>query len=182
MEITEIRVKLTMDPRNKLKAFCSVTFDDDFVVRDLKIIEGSKGPFVAMPSRKLADRCRRCGGKNSLTAAYCNSCGTRLDPNRATRDQRGRAKLHADLAHPVNSACRIELHRAIIKAFSEEVEKSEMDGYQPPSFDDLDEANDFLDESYLEELARREEARARQREEDGQAPETREGRTSEQGY
>ncbi len=137
MEITEIRVKLTMDPRNKLKAFCSVTFDDAFVVRDLKIIEGSKGPFVAMPSRKLADRCRRCGGKNPLTAAYCSSCGTKLDASRATRDQRGRAKLHADLAHPVNSACRIELHRAVINAFSDEVDKSQVDGYQPAPDEEL---------------------------------------------
>ena len=177
MDITEIRVKLTMDPRNKLKAFCSVTFDDAFVVRDLKIIDGAKGPFVAMPSRKLADRCRRCGGKNALTAAYCSSCGTKLDPNRATRDQHGRAKLHADLAHPVNSACRIDLHRAVIKAFSDEMEKSETDGYQPPSFDDLDEVGDFLDEGYLEELARREAARVRTRE---QTPKD-SGQVSEQG-
>ena len=165
MDITEIRVKLTMDPRNKLKAFCSVTFDDSFVVRDLKIIEGSKGPFVAMPSRKLSDRCRSCGGKNSLTSAYCSSCGSKLDPNRATRDHRGRAKLHADLAHPVNSACRIELHRAVIKAFSDEVEKSAMEGYQAPSFDDLNDPDDFLDESYLKELAKREENRVRARQE-----------------
>ena len=178
MKITEVRVKLTMDPRNKLKAFCSVTFDDDFVVRDLKIIEGSKGPFVAMPSRKLADRCRSCGGKNVLTAAYCSSCGSKLDPNRATRDQHGRAKLHADLAHPVNSACRIELHRVVIKAFSDEVERSELEGYQPATFDDLDETNDFVDESYLAELARREEVRARSREEPVR-PEG--GQVSEQG-
>ncbi|MEE9127686.1 MAG: stage V sporulation protein G, partial [Planctomycetota bacterium] len=124
----------------------------------------SKGPFVAMPSRKLADRCRRCGGKNALTAAYCSSCGAKLDPNRATRDQHGRAKLHADLAHPVNSACRIELHRAIIKAFSDEMDKSKVEGYLPPSFDDLDDA-DLLDESYLKELARREAVRARSRDE-----------------
>ena len=177
MDITEIRVKLTMDPRNKLKAFCSVTFDDAFVVRDLKIIEGSKGPFVAMPSRKLADRCRRCGGKNALTAAYCSSCGTLLVPYRASRDQLGRAKLHGDLAHPVNSACRIELHRAIITAFSEEVDKSQVEGYRAPSFEDLDDAGDFLDESYLEELARRETARVRTR--DQAQPDG--GQVSEQG-
>ena len=53
--VTEVRVKLTDDPRNKLKAYCSITIDQAFVVRDLKIIEGHRGPFVAMPSRKLAD-------------------------------------------------------------------------------------------------------------------------------
>ena len=82
-EITEVRVKLSADPRSKLKAFCSVTIDDAFVVRDLKVIEGGKGPFVAMPSRKLSDHCSRCNHKNHLRAAYCNHCGAQLDPERA---------------------------------------------------------------------------------------------------
>lgn len=150
MNITEIRVKLTNDPRNKLKAFCSVTFDNAFVVRDLKVIEGAHGPFVAMPSRKLTDRCPRCGGKNHLRAAFCNNCGGKLDPDRAPKDARGRARLHADLAHPINRECRLALHRAIIEAMAEEVERSKQEGYVPPSFDDFDEA---LDEDYLEYLA-----------------------------
>lgn len=164
MNITEIRVKLTMDPRNKLKGYCSVTLDDAFVVRDLKIIEGAKGPFVAMPSRKLSDRCPACSGKNSLTASYCNQCGGKLDPNRAPRDHRGRAKLHADLAHPINSACRITLHRAVVRAFAEEVERSGDTDYIPVTFDDLDDVHEFLDEAYLDELARREELREKERE------------------
>ncbi len=53
MEITEIRISLHDD--NKLKAFASVTFDDCFVVRGLKLIDGAKGIFVAMPSRKRPD-------------------------------------------------------------------------------------------------------------------------------
>ncbi len=155
LNITEIRIKLTNDPRNKLKAYCSVTFDNAFVVRDLKVIEGGRGLFVAMPSRKLSDRCRRCGCKNHLRAAYCNGCGNKLDPERAGTDARGRARLHADLAHPINSACRIELHRAIVGAMEEEVERSKREGYVPPSFDDFDEIDDFLDEDYLTELAER---------------------------
>ena len=165
MNITEIRVKLTMDPRNKLKGYCSVTLDNAFVVRDLKIIEGAKGPFVAMPSRKLSDRCDGCRAKNCLTASFCNQCGGKLDPSRAPRDERGRAKLHADLAHPINSKCRIELHRAVVRAFAEEVERSQTGDYVPVTFDDLDDVNEFLDEAYLAELARREEARVKLREE-----------------
>ena len=60
MEITEVRIKLMEDnsgSNERLQAFCSITFDDMFVIRDLKIIEGAKGFFVAMPSRKLTDRC-----------------------------------------------------------------------------------------------------------------------------
>ena len=53
MEITEIRIKLMDDPNDRLQAFCSITFDGSFVVRDLKIIQGTRGSFVAMPSRKL---------------------------------------------------------------------------------------------------------------------------------
>jgi len=56
VEITEVRIKLMEDnsgSNERLQAFCSITFDDMFVIRDLKIIEGAKGFFVAMPSRKL---------------------------------------------------------------------------------------------------------------------------------
>ena len=59
MVITEVRIKLMEDnnENERLQAFCSITFDNCFVVRDLKIIEGSHGPFVAMPSRKLTSHC-----------------------------------------------------------------------------------------------------------------------------
>lgn len=165
LNITEIRVKLTDDPRNKLKAYCSVTIEDAFVVRDLKIIEGARGPFVAMPSRKLADHCRQCGHKNHLRAAYCNQCGSRLDGERAPRDDRGRARLHADLAHPINSPTRIELHKAVVRAYAEEVEAAANAGaqYRPKSFDDLDQLSETIDDEYLEELERRQQERERRR-------------------
>src|SRR6266542_92055 len=117
VEITEVRIKLMEDNNERLLAFCSVTFDDAFVVRDLKIIEGAKGSFVAMPSRKLTDRCPKCGCKNHLRARFCNNCGGKLDEDRATRDADGRVKLHADIAHPINSACREVIQSAVIKAF-----------------------------------------------------------------
>lgn len=53
MKITEVRVTLRDD--GKLKAFVSITLDDCFVVRGLKVIEGNNGMFVAMPCRKRAD-------------------------------------------------------------------------------------------------------------------------------
>jgi stage V sporulation protein G len=107
------------------------------VVRDLKIIEGTKGSFVAMPSRKLTDRCQSCGCKNHLRSRYCNQCGAKLDENRATRDADGRAKLHADIAHPINSACREVIQTAVLKAFTEEKERSKMPGYVC-TYDDYD--------------------------------------------
>jgi stage V sporulation protein G len=166
-QVTEVRVKLTDDPRNKLKAYASVTIDDAFVVRDLKIIDGNKGPFVAMPSRKLADHCRTCHHKNHMRAAYCNQCGGKLDPERAPKDGRGRARLHADLAHPINSQTRIELHKAVVRAYLEEVEAQQKAGanYRPKDFDDLDALNDMVDAEYIEELERRQEERERRRRE-----------------
>src|SRR5215470_14302783 len=135
-----------MDDNNeRLQAFCSVTFDDAFVVRDLKIIEGTKGSFVAMPSRKLTDRCGQCGCKNHLRARYCNQCGHKLDEDRATRDADGRARLHADIAHPINSACRETIQRAVLKAYQEERERAKQPGYVC-HYDEFD-AGDF-EESY----------------------------------
>src|SRR5262249_19082835 len=138
------------DNNERLQAFCSVTFDDAFVVRDLKIIEGTKGSFVAMPSRKLTDRCGQCGCKNHLRARYCNQCGHKLDEDRATRDADGRAKLHADIAHPINSACREVIQTAVLKAYSEERERSKQPGYVC-TYDDYD-GGEF-DESFTAVVA-----------------------------
>jgi stage V sporulation protein G len=53
IEITEVRVSLRND--DKLKAFVSITLNDSFVIRGLKVIRGNSGLFVAMPSRKRPD-------------------------------------------------------------------------------------------------------------------------------
>ncbi len=129
MVITEVRIKLCEENNERLLAFCSVTFDNAFVVRDLKIIEGTKGIFVAMPSRKLTDRCPRCGGKNHLRARFCNQCGTRQDEQRAMRATDGRAKLHADIAHPIHSGARELIQSAVVRSYQDEKEKSKMPGY-----------------------------------------------------
>ena len=118
MEITEVRVKLMEEPGERLQAFCSITFDDAFVVRDLKIIEGASGPFVAMPSRKLTAHCPSCRSKNHLRAAHCNQCGTRCKEPPTIKDEEGRTKLYADIAHPINSTCREMIQQRVIEAFT----------------------------------------------------------------
>ena len=55
MKISDVRVRIVRKSDTKLKAVASVTFDDCFVVHDIKVIEGSEGYFIAMPSRKTAD-------------------------------------------------------------------------------------------------------------------------------
>lgn len=129
MEITEVRIKLMDEPSERLKAFCSITFDHSFVVRDLKIIEGSSGPFVAMPSRKLTSHCPRCGTKNHLRANFCNQCGAKQSTDRMPLDSEGRAKLYADIAHPINSACREMIQDAVIREYEAELQLSQQPGY-----------------------------------------------------
>lgn len=131
MNVTEVRVKLIDDTQERLKAFCSITLDNCFVVRDLKIIAGDQGLFVAMPSRKLTDRCGQCGHKNCLRARYCEQCGVGLAPNRQLAPQRSsqRAKLYADIAHPINARCREDLEQQILSAFEHEILLSQQPGY-----------------------------------------------------
>ena len=54
MQITDVRVR-KVAKEGKLKAVVSITMDDEFVVHDIKVIEGEKGLFIAMPSKKSAD-------------------------------------------------------------------------------------------------------------------------------
>jgi stage V sporulation protein G len=137
VEITEVRIKLMEEGGERLQAFCSITFDNCFVIRDLKIIEGANGPFVAMPSRKLTSHCQQCGAKNHLRAAFCNDCGHKLNPNRASLDDEGRAKLYADIAHPINSVCREMIQDRVIREFHEEQERAKLPGYVS-RYDDFD--------------------------------------------
>lgn len=55
MKISDVRVRIVKKDDSKLKGVASVTFDDCFVVHDIKVIEGNEGYFIAMPSRKTAD-------------------------------------------------------------------------------------------------------------------------------
>lgn len=137
MEITEVRIKLMEEASERLQAFCSITFDNSFVIRDLKIIDGSNGPFVAMPSRKLTAHCPGCGCKNHLRAAHCNHCGGRLSEDRLVKDDDGRAKLYADIAHPINSACREMIQERVIREFKIEQGRAKLPGYRS-SYDDYD--------------------------------------------
>ncbi len=54
MEITDVRIRKVAE-EGKMKAIVSITFDEEFVVHDIKIIEGQNGLFIAMPSRKMSE-------------------------------------------------------------------------------------------------------------------------------
>jgi stage V sporulation protein G len=137
MKITEVRIKLIEDAAERLLAFCSITLDSAFVVRDMKIIVGPNGPFVAMPSRKLTSHCQGCGCKNPIRANFCNQCGGKLVDGHKPRDD-GRLRLYADIAHPINARCREMIQQRIVEEYEAEIVRSKEPGYVS-RYDDPDE-------------------------------------------
>ena len=150
MEITEVQVKLIQDGDDRLKASCTIAIDGEFVIRDVKVIEGTNGLFVAMPSRKLTDHCPKCRSRNHLRARFCNNCGAKLNENRGAR--RGGAggggggakqtQMHTEIAHPINSSCRERLHNSVIEAYERELAQSGGNGEAHPRDEYRDDQGD----------------------------------------
>jgi len=133
MEITEVRLTRVKGD-DKLKAFVSITFDDDFVVRDLKVIKGKKGEFVAMPSRKLTEHCPECGKKNDVLSAYCNTCGKKLPRQDKDRNKR----VYADIAHPINTQCRELIQEKVLEEYKKMRDKQGEDTEEDTDSGDFD--------------------------------------------
>ena len=141
MTITDVRVR-KIAKEGKMKAIVSITVDDEFVVHDIKVIEGDKGLFIAMPSKRSAD------GEYRDIAHPINS-GTRdmiqrviLDKYETTTLEEAQARL-LEVVHCVMSE-KVELLRSIDRILAEDVyahvsqppfERSAMDGYAVRSKD-----------------------------------------------
>jgi stage V sporulation protein G len=135
MKITEVRIFPKEGADKKLKAFATITFDDCFVVRDIKIIEGNKGYFVAMPSRRMKDPCPKCGHGNVARSRYCNQCGATLpSPPELERPPAFRADRsgggidakhseHKDVAHPITVEFREYIQKIVLEAYEKEKHK-----------------------------------------------------------
>lgn len=124
MEITEIKIFLKEGQDKKLKAYATLTFDNVFVVRNVKVIEGNKGLFVAMPSRRMKDSCPKCGFKNVVRSKYCNQCAAGL-PQAEPRpvgpsDDASRQSEHKDIAHPITAEFREYIQKKVLAAFEDE--------------------------------------------------------------
>jgi stage V sporulation protein G len=124
MKITEVRIFKKANYDKKLRAFATITIDNCFVVRDIKIIDGSKGLFVAMPSRRLKVSCARCGNRNVIRSAYCSHCGSglhgdvkheNLDKNNASLRQ----SEHKDIVHPITIECREYVQKTVLDAYTQ---------------------------------------------------------------
>ncbi len=122
MQITDIRITLAGRPeRGRLRAFCSVTFDDQLAIHDIRIIQGDRQLFMAMPSRPLRIRCPGCLARNDLSwkRDWCLRCG-RLLPKQDPVLRCGRWQPFLDIVHPVNQKTRLWLQEQILAAYREE--------------------------------------------------------------
>lgn len=124
MEITEIRVFLKEGQDKKLKGYTTVTFDNVLVIRNIKVIQGADGLFIAMPSRKLKAACLKCHFKNEIGSRFCNKCGASLpmEQQPESDDEHHDSKTqHRDVAHPITKEFREYLQSKILEAYHKEV-------------------------------------------------------------
>jgi stage V sporulation protein G len=147
MEITEVRVFLKEGQDKKLKAYATLTFDKAFVVRNVKVIEGNKGLFVAMPSRRLKDSCPKCNFKNVLRSKYCNQCGASLPHTEhkpvVASDDAARQSEHKDIAHPITAEFREYIQKKVLEAFDTEKKKGPSMPKTVVAGHSMDEENDI---------------------------------------
>ncbi len=123
MEISEVRIFLKDSPDKKLKAYAAVTFDHAFVVRNIKVIQGSQGVFIAMPSRKIKQPCPKCNYRNEMRSRYCNQCAAQLPISEHTDNHEAAVKFqseHKDIAHPITQSFRDYLQKRVLDAYEQE--------------------------------------------------------------
>lgn len=102
-----------------VKAYANIILDDALALHDLKVLDGPRGIFLAMPTRKLTDRCPRCQSKNHLRAKFCNECGATLaiaELRVKTDAVTGRLLLHADVVHPISRSLREHIEERVLTA------------------------------------------------------------------
>ncbi len=130
MEITEVRLALRESSEKRLKAYATLTFDSCFVVRNIKVIEGKNGLFVAMPSHKPKVACGKCRFKNDLGGRFCTQCGSPVSsqvvepPADPGEQDRPEALAHRDIAHPITVEFRQYLQQKVLAAYEAELAKS----------------------------------------------------------
>ncbi len=153
MEITDVRVRLASRKRDKVKAFASVTFDSCFVVRNIRLIEGNNGLFLAMPSEEARKSCPQCTSRIPWSSRFCPRCGAHLGDNAVVASAKQGSR---DLAHPINQETREYITSRVIEAYNEILAES------PPS---LSEETEEVEEKEEKEEVTGEETESRIEEE-----------------
>ena len=122
MKITQIR--LSMLPQSSLPvcAYCTVSFDNQLAVHDLRIIRNGSRLFVAMPNRKRTKPCPKCHSPNSVAARFCANCGGAQ--SRRAEDSSHAARPHVDIAHPLTAEFRTEIEQAILAYYQQALQSA----------------------------------------------------------
>lgn len=120
MNVTEVRVELAEAGNQpevpRVLAYFVVTLDDEFVIRNFKLVRTRSGLVLCMPSRRVEDHCPACGKRGPVEGRYCPHCGERRAEGRAAVKE-GRPQHHTDVVHPVTHACRARLEELLIGAY-----------------------------------------------------------------
>ena len=106
MRITDVRIRKVHD-EGKMRAVVSVTFDDEFVVHDIKVIEGQSGLFIAMPSRKMGE-----GDFRDIAHPLTSETRNRIKEAIFTEYNKVIEELDENHVHPADAVEGVELEAA----------------------------------------------------------------------
>jgi len=133
MEITEIRIFSKEGRDKKLKAYVTVTFDNVFVVRNIKIIQGSESLFIAMPSTKSKVVCQECRSRNETGNKFCSHCGILIKAENTSLGYSDSKSEHRDIAHPITQQFRKYLQKEVLEAYEKENAENPAESLQTAS-------------------------------------------------
>lgn len=119
MKITKIRLTMLPQGSEPVCAYCTVSFDDQLAVHDLRIIRNESRLFVAMPNRKRTRPCQKCQTSNTVLSRFCSHCGVALP--RTPQDPSGSSRPHVDIAHPLTAEFRSEIEREILECYQKTI-------------------------------------------------------------
>lgn len=115
MLITDVSIYIPEKTIGHLLAFCQIVVDDCMVIKDIRILNGEKSKWIAMPSRKIQYGCPYCKSKNNLKAKFCNDCGKELP--KTYENVFDRRMLYDDVAHPINPVFRNYIEEVILAEY-----------------------------------------------------------------
>lgn len=122
VKLTEIKITLNENRSNPtLLGFASITLDDQFAIRDIKILYSSqKGcRFLAMPSRRIMDNCPKCEKRNWVQAKYCNFCGIDMGEPEVGK----RSDAYEDVAFPISRTVRDFIEAQVMQEYGRIIEE-----------------------------------------------------------
>lgn len=129
MKITNIKIELS--DSNEVYAYVTLTFDECFVIHDIRIIKRKDlTAFVCMPNRERKGlTCKGCGYRSKILHRCCAMCGEPIANKKTSFEE----KAYHDVAHPINSEMREYMNRSIMTAYNEA--RSLVDGNLPQMSD-----------------------------------------------